>query len=126
MLAATLASAGIDVRRAEDAAQLISPVGMQVICAPLHLLALNMYNMPQATLRQRAAAVASTAPQTILAYAVRMAPAFGIGGVMNSALTARGREALRAPHDEHSPTHTPGSAAQAAISRARLSATMSH
>lgn len=97
-LAAAFASGGVDKSRAEDAAQLVSPVGMQLFCAPLHLLALNMYNMPSATLRERAVAVARTAPQTIVAYAVRMAPAFGIGGVINASLTTLGHERLRDSH----------------------------
>lgn len=95
LLAKALAQGGVEATRAENAAQLISPIGMQVFCAPLHLLALNMYNMPVATLGERAAAVARTAPQTIVAYAVRMAPAFGVGGVMNTALTTHGRDFLR-------------------------------
>ena len=51
--------------------------------------------MPVASPRQRAEAVARMAPQTMFAFAVRMAPAFGVGGVMNSSLTEWGRAALR-------------------------------
>jgi hypothetical protein len=94
-LGGALASCGVEPSRAEDAAQVISPVGMQVFCAPLHLLALNMFNMPAATIAERAAAVARTAPQTIVAYSIRMLPAFGIGGVMNASLTSRGHEWIR-------------------------------
>lgn len=95
LLASGLSSSGsMDKRQAEDAAQLISPVGMQLLCAPLHLLGLNFYNMPTATARERAAAVARTAPQTIVAFSVRMAPAFGVGTLLNTSLTSAGREAV--------------------------------
>lgn len=43
LLADLLASNGVEARMAEDTAQIVSPVGMQAFCAPLHLLALNMY-----------------------------------------------------------------------------------
>eukprot|EP01046_Picozoa_sp_COSAG06_P043889 COSAG06_NODE_5822_length_3257_cov_1.176377_4_plen_265_part_00 len=82
-------------QQAEASAQLIAPVAMQVVCAPVHLLALNCYNVPVSSVAQRAAAVAHTAPQTIVAYAVRMAPSFGIGVVMNSSLTCSGHAALQ-------------------------------
>ena len=95
LLASGLASTGMAAKRAEDAAQLISPVGMQVFCAPLHLLALNLYNTPVASAVERASAVMRTAPQTTVAYMVRMAPAFGIGGVMNASLTRSGHEMVR-------------------------------
>mmetsp|Transcript_25354 Transcript_25354/g.76153 ORF Transcript_25354/g.76153 Transcript_25354/m.76153 type:complete len:257 (-) Transcript_25354:161-931(-) len=79
---------------AEYAAQMVSPVAMQAVCAPCHLLALNYYNAPVATLAERARAVFKLAPATTVAYGVRMAPAFGIGGVMNKALVARGHAAV--------------------------------
>jgi hypothetical protein len=97
LLLATAVERGGDftLRQAEAGAQLIAPIAMQVVCAPVHLLALNYYNVPVASAAQRAAAVARTAPQTIVAYAVRMAPSFGVGIVMNSSLTRSGRGALR-------------------------------
>lgn len=112
LAASFLTSAGVEKRRAEDAAQLISPVAMQAFVAPLHLLGLNLYNMPVATVRQRIAAVAATAPQTTVAFAARMAPAFGIGGVLNASLTARAKEALRArsAQRERLPLPAPGPA----------------
>lgn len=87
--------AGLTPRRAETSAQLLAPVGMQVVCAPVHLLALNFYNAPVASASERAAAVWRTAPQTIVAYAIRMAPSFGVGVVVNSSLTRSGHMALR-------------------------------
>merc|ERR1712187_975634 len=52
----------MDRKRADKVAQLVSPMGMQLICTPLHLLALNMYNEPVGTLRQRATGVWRTCP----------------------------------------------------------------
>ena len=95
LLASALASGGVPPRRAEDAAQIVSPVAMQAVCAPLHLLGLNLYNMPTASAAERLAAVWRTTPQTTVAYALRMAPAFGIGGVMNASLTRSGHDAVR-------------------------------
>lgn len=86
--------------QAEASAQLCAPVAMQVVCAPVHLLALNFYNAPVASATERAAAVARTAPQTIVAYSVRMAPSFGIGVVLNSNLTRGGHAALQGLYAE--------------------------
>ena len=129
MLAAGLASSGIEKRRADDAAQLISPVGMQLFCAPLHLLGLNFYNMPIAAVGERAAAVARTAPQTIVAFALRMAPAFGVGGVLNASLTSAGRDAVREHYAGMTATTTPGAvlttaATGATLARAATGATL--
>ena len=95
VLATAFERGGFTPLQAQTSAQLSAPVAMQVICAPVHLLALNYYNAPIATTAERAAAVARTAPQTVVAYAVRMAPSFGIGVVMNSNLTRRGHALLR-------------------------------
>ena len=96
VLAAALeAGGGLSPLQAEASAQLSAPVAMQLICAPVHLLALNFYNTPVASAAERAAAVARTAPQTIVAYAVRMAPSFGIGVVMNSNITRGGHAVLQ-------------------------------
>ena len=44
-----VSSHGMDEGRAADAAQLISPMGMQFICTPIHLLALDMCSRPNAS-----------------------------------------------------------------------------
>lgn len=98
VMAAGFVSTGIlpDFKRAEATAQLVSPVGMQLVCAPLHLLALTYYNIPGASTVERAKAVARTTPATTLAFAIRIAPAFGIGCTVNSALTSYGHKATKA------------------------------
>ena len=39
-------SLGYEKKNADKIAQLVSPMAMQLICTPLHLLAVNMYNTP--------------------------------------------------------------------------------
>jgi len=97
----TTGTVGAD--HASETAQMISPIGMQIICTPIHLSALNAFNYPTATLGERVANVASLAPSTTLARMMRMAPAYGIGGVMNTSLTNKGRDAVLhhyVPHPE--------------------------
>mmetsp|Transcript_27278 Transcript_27278/g.82251 ORF Transcript_27278/g.82251 Transcript_27278/m.82251 type:complete len:287 (-) Transcript_27278:45-905(-) len=98
-LADALAGGGVDASTADTAARIISPVAMQAICAPCHLLALNLYNAPEATSAARLRAVAALAPATTLAFAARMLPAFSVGGVLNQALLRRGHAAVAAPGD---------------------------
>lgn len=48
-------SMGWEKKHSDKVAQLVSPMAMQLICTPLHLLALNMYNVEKATAAERAA-----------------------------------------------------------------------
>ncbi|ACO60711.1 predicted protein [Micromonas commoda] len=90
-----VASCGMSPQLAGAAAQLVSPPLMQVVCTPLHLLALNMVNAPVATLAQRVAALKVSTPPALIARSLRMLPAYGIGGILNTTLSARGRDAAR-------------------------------
>ena len=81
-----------DESTASAVAQLVSPPLMQVVCTPLHLLALNMVNAPVATLRSRLGTLASSVTPALIARSLRMLPAYGVGGLLNSALTKKGRE----------------------------------
>ena len=83
---------GMAPQLAGAAAQLLSPPLMQVVCTPMHLLALNMVNAPVATMAQRTAALKVSTPAALLARSLRMLPAYGVGGLLNSALTKKGRE----------------------------------
>jgi len=78
--------------RADKVAQLVSPMGMQLICTPLHLLALNMYNEQNATPRERVSQVWKTTPQSTFVRMFRFLGAYGIGGLTNKALLKSGRE----------------------------------
>jgi len=44
MSAAITKAWGIEKSRSDKIAQLVSPMAMQLLCTPMHLLALNMYN----------------------------------------------------------------------------------
>ena len=95
MLAKGISSSGaMDPVSAQACAQMVSPVAMQGVCAPVHLLALNMYNAPVASVAERIRDVWRVAPATVVAFGIRMAPAFGIGGIMNAALVDAGHAAV--------------------------------
>ena len=81
----------MDEAGAASSAQLLSPIGMQIVLTPLHLLALNLYNQPGATPGERAKAVGSVLPGSTVARMGRFGCAYGVGGVMNTTLTTRGR-----------------------------------
>jgi len=85
------ASAGMERQKADKAAQLITPMAMQTICTPVHLLALNMYNVPVATWNERAAAVRKTCPESTGVRMFRFMCAYGIGGILNKELSQRAR-----------------------------------
>mmetsp|Transcript_63292 Transcript_63292/g.137696 ORF Transcript_63292/g.137696 Transcript_63292/m.137696 type:complete len:300 (+) Transcript_63292:33-932(+) len=76
---------------ATTVAQVATPMAMQLVCTPLHLLALDQYNSPRATLRERARSVCRTLPQCILTRMFRVQCAYGIGGLMNSQLMSFSR-----------------------------------
>lgn len=82
---------GMEPKVAATVSQLATPMGMQLICTPMHLLALNMYNTPSATLTQRAQEVWATCPQSTFVRMLRFCCAYGFGGLLNKDLTARGR-----------------------------------
>jgi len=84
-----------DESAAAAVAQLVSPPLAQVVCTPLHLLALNMVNAPVATMAQRIAALKVSTPPALIARSLRMLPAYGIGGILNTTLSTKGRDAAR-------------------------------
>ena len=93
LLTQALVSSGtMEEKRADSAAQLLSPIGMQIVLTPLHLLALNLYNQPGATPGERAKAVGSVLPGSTVARMGRFGCAYGIGGLLNTSLTKRARD----------------------------------
>lgn len=96
LLADSLVAAGtMDEGSAASSAQLLSPIGMQLVLTPIHLLALNMYNEPKATAGERAAQVSRLVPASTVARMGRFGCAYGVGGVMNTTLTQRARDWAR-------------------------------
>lgn len=87
-----VATGTVEEKYAGETAQLVSPVAMQVVCSPIHLMALNCFNVRHATVGQRIKEVGKVLPPTTLARMLRMAPAYGVGGVMNTALVHKGRD----------------------------------
>jgi hypothetical protein len=55
---------------------------MQIVCTPLHLLALDTYNTPTASLSERAANVGRLLPDSTGIRMFRFLCAYGIGGVL--------------------------------------------
>lgn len=70
-------------------AQFTTPALMQIVNAPLHLLALDLYNRNRVTpVRDRLRKVRFDWPATSLARMCRVIPAFGVGAVVNTKLRA--------------------------------------
>ncbi|KAJ3188998.1 hypothetical protein HK101_009043 [Irineochytrium annulatum] len=86
-------------KRAELAAQLITPCAVQMASTPLHLLGMDLYNKPAASMVQSATFrrfqfIAREYVGTTLARMGRIFPAYGIGGVVNKELRMRGHQYL--------------------------------
>lgn len=79
----------------DTAAQLITPVSMQILSTPLHLLGLDIYNRSNATGTERQTFIKREYVKTVLARMARIFPAFGIGGVVNKYVRKTGNEALQ-------------------------------
>merc|ERR1711874_962237 len=82
----------IDAQTAEKIAQLATPCAMQVAITPIHLLGLNLYNVPSATTAERFRSVASTYPEATGVRMLRFLWAYGVGGLVNKDLTQRARD----------------------------------
>ena len=85
-----------DMKKADTdlIAQLITPVSMQIISTPLHLLGLDIYNRESATNADRKAFIGREYLKTVAARMARIFPAFGVGGVVNKKVRKIGKEAL--------------------------------
>merc|ERR1712176_71611 len=82
----------MDPQTAEKIAQLATPCGMQLVITPIHLLGLNLYNVPSATTAERFRAVSSTYPEATGVRMLRFLWAYGVGGLVNKDLTQRARD----------------------------------
>ena len=74
----------MDQSNSKITAQLLCPALVQFISTPLHLLGLDLYNRPDATLAQRAGLIRKVYFKSAIARVGRIGPAFGIGGVGNT------------------------------------------
>lgn len=71
---------------------MLSPMAMQIVCTPMHLLALNMYNERGVTYGQRVKTVWSTTPSSTFIRMFRFLGAYGIGGLGNKFFIAKARK----------------------------------
>merc|ERR1712151_1169815 len=85
-------STQMDKQKADKIAQLATPCGMQLVITPIHLLGLNLYNVPSATTAERFRAVSSTYPEATGVRMLRFLWAYGVGGLVNKDLTQRARD----------------------------------
>jgi hypothetical protein len=97
-------SGAVEEKNAGKVAQLMSPIGMQLILTPIHLLALNMYNMPGVQSSERAKAILGVLPGSVAARMGRFGAAYGIGGLLNNSLAQKARD-LAVTH--YAPPDTP-------------------
>lgn len=70
-------------------AQLSSPVLVQIVATPLHLLGLDLYNRPGIPMTERLCHLKKIYTHSVLLRMLRFLPAFGIGGVVNIELRKR-------------------------------------
>eukprot|EP01039_Chlorochromonas_danica_P001090 gene1090-1180_t len=79
---------------ADTSSQLITPVAMQILSTPLHLLGLDIYNRPTAGSSDRVEFIKKEYIKTTLARMARIFPAYGIGGVVNKYVRKTGNSLL--------------------------------
>lgn len=63
--------------------QFLSPMGFQIIALPIHLLGLDFYNHNTSPASDRAQRIVQKYPSALPLRFVRMASAFGLGGIQN-------------------------------------------
>lgn len=75
--------------QAQSIAQFAAPAAMQLLSTPMHLLGLDFYNRRAVAPRERWDLVRRAYAWSVLARVGRIVPAFGVGGVVNTALRRR-------------------------------------
>ncbi|RKO84883.1 hypothetical protein BDK51DRAFT_48604 [Blyttiomyces helicus] len=79
---------GMEAKYAKFSAQILSPVSMQVIAAPLQSWGADIYMRPDVSGGDRARMVAARYAGTTALRMSRKLPAFGVGGVINTEMRA--------------------------------------
>lgn len=69
--------------------QLVSPGLVQVFSTPVHILGLDLYNHPAASLADRLEVVRKAFAPAIVLRVARIGVAFGVGGVGNNSIRER-------------------------------------
>ena len=83
MASALVQTTGLEPNRAAVIAQFTAPPLMQLVCTPMHLLALNMYNVPEASAKERASTVARLFASSVYVRMFRFFCAYGIVRIRN-------------------------------------------
>lgn len=86
LVAASLGRHGIDPAAAKALSQISIPCTVQLVTTPLHLLGINLYNCPEASIRDRFKFLRSEYVNNTVVKALRVFFAFGIGGIANTRL----------------------------------------
>jgi hypothetical protein len=76
---------GYNKNSADKISQFACPVGLQTIFTPIHLLGLDFYNENVSKASERAKRIANNYPKALPLRVVRMAGAYGVGGLNNKA-----------------------------------------
>lgn len=71
-------------KTANATAQLLCPAAIQFVSTPIHLLALDLYNRPNATIGLRSQLLGKEYLKSTVARIGRIGPAFGFGGIGNA------------------------------------------
>ena len=82
-LANLAVSAGYNRKRSEVIAQFLSPIMLQTISTPIHILGFDYYNKPNNSFEKRVQMLKREYFKSTAARMLRMTPAYGIGGVIN-------------------------------------------
>ncbi|CAB5292612.1 unnamed protein product [Rhizophagus irregularis] len=81
--------------KAINAAQILCPAVVQLVSCPLHLFGLDYYNRPHVSFASRAGFISKLYIKTTLTRIVRIAPAFGIGGIGNRIVKEKGNQFIQ-------------------------------
>lgn len=73
----------VSAANGERIAQLTSPLLIQFIATPIHLLALDLYNRPGITAAERYLHIKNIFSNAIVLRMMRFLPAYGFGGIIN-------------------------------------------
>jgi hypothetical protein len=66
--------------------QMVSPLAVQVLVTPIHLLGLDLYNREGIKIGERLKHMKTLYPSALALRMIRFLPAYGIGGVINNEL----------------------------------------
>lgn len=95
-VATLLQARGFKRETCDTASQLVCPMGVQILSTPVHLLGLSLYNSPGASASSRATEITAKYAQALTARMLRILPAFGIGGILNTNLRKKYRASISA------------------------------